>query len=270
MEPILLPNPQRGCGQLKTGGTYLQSGPASTTGSLRRLTWLLDWCITDAPEVQFTVAVPPRAIMQIDPLASILTRSLIPAGGMVGPLPQADDQAHLNQLGRFGLADHVGESFYTPWSFAMELAEHGPSRRVPHDIAKEVAKHLPCPILFFMPLPIVGKEVDAVEWLAGLNLDAADFAFRPTWDDPQWSFLTRAYDGGPRLDTHDGSDHFEVRVLAEADRLGKAAYDAFGIWTEMPFCLSVITKAVYVLGDGEDDLPEHLQDSGVLPGRIEE
>jgi len=259
------------------GGAYLGSDGAPG-GAIKTATWLLDWCLTDAPTAQFTVQVPPRAMMQIDPLASVLTRSLVPPGTMEPII--TDDLNQVCVLGRFGLADHVGESNYTPWSFFQELREQGPSRRVPHAVAKELATHLPCPIIFFMPLPIIGtrQEVDnwltfgnraGIETVAGQRNDNHNFRLAPTWEHPRWTILTRLWDGGPRLETpYYGEDHFEIAVLQAADADEKAARGWAQTWVEMPFAVSVITKARYILRDGEDELPEDLADANITPVRL--
>ena len=290
MNPIaMIPDPERGCGRLKPGGCYLQADRRAG-GALEGAVWLLDWCRTDPPTTQFTVKVPPRAMMSIDPLASLLVRSLIPAGNMAGSLPLADNQEHLNILGRFGLADHVGESFYTPWSFFQELQAHGPSRRVPPAVAREAAEHLPCVVFFFMPVPILGDSIDVDAWITrrGLGLKDRDedgkATVSPTWKNEKWTFLRRDCDGGPlNRDAYYGADHFEVDVLKEADlwaQQTKADRPEFPIacvpgvemppaqWVEMPFALSQFTRAVYVLPAGEEDLPDELQGSGVLPARL--
>jgi len=267
----------RGCGMPVKSGTYLASD-GSSGGSIKTATWLLDWCLTDAPSAQFTVQVPPRAMMQIDPLASVLTRSLVPPGTMEPTV--TDDLAQVGVLGRFGLADHVGESNYTPWSFFQELREQGPSRRVPHAVAAELAKHLPCTIIFFMPLPIIGtrQEVDnwltfgnraGIETVAGQRNDNHNFRLAPTWEHPRWTILTRLWDGGPRLETpYYGEDHFEIAVIAAADFAGSERNAVAQTWVEMPFAVSVITKARYILRDGEDALPEDLADANITPVRL--
>lgn len=271
MKPITVENVQRECGYRKPGSCYLDCDMGAG-GSLMPGVWLLDWCVTDAPETQFTVEVPPRAMVSIDPLASLLTRTLIPAGAMTGAALLPDDLQHLTMLPRFGLADHVGESFYTPWSFFQELRKHGPSRRVPHNVAKEMAKHLPCPAFFFMPLPLLGTEAGVIEWLAGQGRDDADYAFRPTWYNEHWTFLTRLFDGGPLIpDAYHGDDHFMTAILRAHDALAPAERRDFAPqYVEMPFALSVFTRATYILKDGETDLPDELRGSGIVPAVLME
>jgi hypothetical protein len=269
-----VPNSPRKCGsQRDRGCTYLDSA-MSGSGSIQPGVWLLDWCRTDPPTAQFAIDVPPRAMIQIDPLATVLTRSIIPAGGMVGPLPLADDQNHLTILGRFGLLDHVGENNYTPWSFMQELRKLGPSRKVPHDVAAEIAKHLPCPIIFTMPLPILGNEIAVNDWRYASDPTRSPYAYTwtPTWENPHWTLLARQYDGGPEIpDAYYGDDHFEVAVLQHTDGLKPGERRAFGeTWIEMPFAVAVVTRAVYICNDDEECVPEALRGSGVQPAKLTE
>jgi len=256
---LYIKNVKRGCGTRKSGATYLDS-ELTPGGTLEPAVWTLDYCTTDAPAA-FYVEVAPRAMVQIDPLASLLTRELVPVGAM-NLLDVADEFQHLGVLGRFGLADHVG-SEYTPWSFVKELQELGPSRRVPAEIAAEVSKHLPCPVIFTMPLPIIGTQAEASAWLATTDRDAKYYEFTPTWYNERWTFRTREYPGGPHVDAYTGGNHFMVPVLAEADLMKPAERQALGPWSEMPFVLSLFTRAVYICGEGEDDVPENLRGTGV-------
>jgi len=94
---------------------------------------------------------------------------------------------------------------------------------------------------------------------------------QPTWEHPAWGIRVRDYPGGPRRERYDGSDHYLVEVLRAHGRMPEAERrEAFEHTAEQLFTASVITRCVYVLRDGETELPDDLQDSGVLPGTLAE
>lgn len=73
----------------------------------------------------------------------------------------------------------------------------------------------------------------------------------------------------PRLESpYYGEDHFEIAVLQAADADEKAARGWAQTWVEMPFAVSVITKARYILKDGEDQLPKDLVGANITPVRL--
>lgn len=256
---------KRGCGTRKKGGCYLDS-EGMPGGTLARLTWALDSCLEVEP--QFYVNIPARGVHLFDPVASLVLRDVVAPGF---PVDVPGNLQHLLELGRMGLVDHVGEAYYTPWSFAQELAKLGPSRRVPRDVARQIAPRVPVIILFSGRLPLFHDFEAACAFIAEQELapDPAGLVYGATWENPQWKFRVREHFGGPYIERYDGGDHYMTRVLACHDRLRPAEREQmFPLQAELPFCLSVITRATYVLADDEDELPPDLQGTGIQAGRL--
>lgn len=256
---ILNINTPRGCGTLKPGGFYLR-GLYSATGTLHPLTWVLgDGINGDGhPFVQ----VPPLKVMEIDPAASLYfgeLRKMKPAG-MTG-----DDLDEYNVLVRktriAGIADHVGEQFYTAYAFVKELRDMGASRRVAPDFAylvnRLVRKHGAVPILFTHPrIPVFGSKGNveealklSLEYFPEFFSDDVDLWWHRAWLHPDWGMHVR--------NRWQGWGHVMIPILALVDAAWKAKkgsryYEArrtIQSWRyqESWVCATWINRVAYVL-----------------------
>ena len=252
MSVIHLSNVSRGCGKLKKNQCY-GGGLPDSAGTLMP-TWLLGepWyggrrlCADDQE-------IPPRCQVQI---ALYETLSLL----RVTPFA----------LGRkFAIADHVGEKYYSPWSFAVEAQIRGPNRNVGRINAKNWANKVPFVCLFAHPkLPLfVDKEHATLflKWaesteLTRTVLDERDWT--PTWEREGFGFTV--------FDKYWGFDHPSRNVL---EALHKADEQKIEIPLELEpdqekgiYFSSWFT---YVCGTF-DEMPEDLAEAGVSQGIIVE
>lgn len=278
---MAIANNQRGCGFLRPGICYLQ-GEAGDNGTLAPLVWVLGSHVIDGGSNVFP-RVPPRGVSLFDPELTLdreelyeynVGRQLRDARIMGDHRYAGSGKPQLERLSErhpMAIIDHVGESNYTPLSFAAELMRLGPSRAVTASIAKMIAPYLPMRIFFTMRLPFFRTErhreafctthlfqdglvMDDVVLLAQFLSVRDDWSFDPTWSLPQW---------GWRANEDNGSWHYMIPTLAVQQRTGNR-----GMYMhESFFCGSWITNARYVLRDDEDTLPEELVGSMVEPVR---
>lgn len=274
-------NKQRGCGFLRPGMCYLQ-GDGSDVGSLSPLVWVLGSHVIDGGSNVFPV-VPPRGVSLFDPELTldreelyeyIVGRQLRDARSMGDHRYAGSGKPQLERLSErhpMAIIDHVGESNYTPLSFAEELLRLGPSRAVQASVARMIAPYLPMRIFFTMRVPFFRTERHRDEfWDAHMSSDrfeAGDanllarleslgrhWSFDATWSQPEW---------GWSVHDDNGSSHYMIPVLALHQRSGNR-----GMYLhESFFCGSWITSARYVLCDDEDSLPDELVGSMVEPVR---
>lgn len=152
-------NPERGCGTLVAGGFYAQ-GSMSENGVLSPWTWTLgegteggDNLYVALPARQMTIARLPETLQT--------GRLVTPEGDAI---PKEQLLPTLHKLPKFALFDHIGANNYSAFSFAAEAARHGVSRRIPKEIAEQVAKLAPLPIVFSHSIvpTIAAAERDAL------------------------------------------------------------------------------------------------------------
>ncbi len=123
----------RGCGNLVPGGYYLSAVDCfAAAGALQAVTFPFGDGLSDV--VSCAGSVPSRGMLLINPAATFATQFLVRAEA---PPDSSELYTRLtNQVMAEGLVDHVGSRHYTAASFAIELAERMPNRRVHPDLAR--------------------------------------------------------------------------------------------------------------------------------------
>jgi len=249
-------NPVRGCGRRVRGGSYLEVDTVPT-GILGRLSWVLGhhWNQGGSRErVTLFTQVPPRAMMVFNPAATL-------AEGKVVTNPRYDRwtnrevkriaETMMAIVGDIGLLDYVGARYYSPWSFAKEVYEHGPSRRVTRDFLRRISPYLPLPVFFaHRNIPYFPTSARAIEALDVscqlLNVSEARF-MRPTWEIPGW---------GLTANDVSGDNHYMVPVLKAYDEFDSTFEDDPRFhdvkFAETLFAASWFTRGAYVLRDDDD------------------
>lgn len=264
-------NPDRGCGNLREGGCYLQAS-FSERGNLLPVTWTLGEHVYGGRNL--FAEVPPRENVFIDPEMTIDAcdlvlynngQSLRAAGEFV-----ASELPQLQRLGDIALIDHVGMNNYTAWSFAAELMRYGPSRRVPPKLAKQVANLCPIRIFFTADLPYFETEAQRNDFIRACEITLPDdVEYDVTWKYLEWGARLRQDETDESLRAKSGAWHYLIPILKYLDREGD--------WMDLkPFegiyCFSWITEVHYVVPKGQDesDVPEDLIEAGVVPVRAAE
>lgn len=256
-------DPDRGCGNLREGGCYLRGGDFSEDGTLEPWTWALGEHIIGGKNLN--ISAPPRSMTLVRLPETLHKRSL-----WTGLLAGEKLPAPLAHLPAFSLIDHVGSSYYTPWSFYQETEEHGPSRRVPEDFAATIARYTPLPILFTHSwLPVVDKAIR--KQLCAWGEVPAIAHFTPTYLHPDW---------GIRADSaYQGDEHWIINVLRRmamdgdnrAVHLSKIMPPELvndTLISEQAFGISWIVRVLYVAKP--TDTPERLEEllgKGIEPVR---
>lgn len=255
-------NPPRGCGRLKEGGFYAR-GDVGSGGTLRSWSWVLGEHVIGG--FNYAISAPPRSMQLVHFPATLVSGKL-----MTDPV-DLSEFPHLRNLPSVALLDHVGSAFYTPFSFYKECAAHGPSRRIPEDIAKVIAKHCPLPILFTHDwLPIADKVIvePLLQW-AGANPEYK--VYDPTPFDADWGITVR--------ETYNGRDHWAISLMQKMDEVGKGKQRHLSkimsaellndtLIAEQVYGVSWITRCVYIAKDGDtDETLEAMFSLGIEPVR---
>lgn len=251
-------DPERGCGQKKEDSFYLEA-ERREDGTLRAWTWLLPGMGREPIYSTF----PPRSHTIIDLDATLANRSVIVWGT---PAKTGEWLPDVPALG-----DHVGETFYTPWSFYKEIRQYGPSRRVSSvqamTFSELLANYGKVLIAFEAKLPVV-KDRKTAEQLRALacivlDLDEEDYHdINDTWRHAGFSPEFWGYDGGEswlipilRLASTKEEDLFDYDTEAYAtfrEMVSKLE------WANQIYGFSWITTLTYTLGDKKrDDLKEY-------------
>jgi hypothetical protein len=219
------PNPPRKCGGSKQPDSfYLEGGDFDPNGSLHNWAWLLGDGV--GRHISFTKEeLPPRQVVGVNPLMTILFESYVPADGPAIPVP--DDKRLLYErlagaTKQRGIADHVGDSHYSAWDFYLETAEYGPSRRVSKDVAKSLGDLIhefgPLPMMFaHSQIPVFRNDFEFGVAMGQVNavqdpVEWSDRYRRPTWDHESWGTYAR-------YDQWIGSSHVLIPMLAVIDDL---------------------------------------------------
>lgn len=262
----------RGCGNLVPGGYYLSSVDcAIATGELQLVTFPFGDGLTEV--VACGDAVPKRGMLLINPAATFATKSVVrveapPIGGeLYGSLAK--------RVLTEGLVDHVGSRHYTAASFAMELFERMPNRRVHQDVARKLADKLPLPVVFThsqMPWFRGNDEIEqALDYCRQLINGDNTWYIGANWLRDGWGVFEKQ---------DDGRDHFMMPILGIMDRLQrewqqlhaipwwqevKAFFDGLQ-YEEQPFAISWFVRAIRIVDD-EHQMTQGDADAGILAAR---
>lgn len=262
-------NPERGCGQLKEGGCYAR-GDMSPGGALKAWSWVLGEHIINGDNL--TVTVPPRQMQIIKLPETLATRRIVLATDeLTIEFPRYEDDPLAN-LPKLALLDHVGSSYYTPFSFFSEVLREGTSRRIPQHVAKQIAPLCPIPILFSHSwLPLMDKTIveDVIEWSNPSRDLHTTLQYEPTFEQTGW---------GIYRDKGIGKDHWIIPTLEAMNRIADGKSDVHltkifpsiiaenTLITEQIFGISWITRAVYITtGDETPEDITRLYEDGIEP-----
>lgn len=285
------PNPPRLCGT-KRPGFYVEADMGAT-GSLAAITWLLGTHV--AGSTNCLTAIPARAMVAGNLPASLIEGEFVSAdvpylqGLHVQGAQSAEALAKRMAYDKISQAaapvalfDHVGSNNYTPHEFASELAEYGPSRRVPKTLALQVAQAVNAqgalPIVFtHSDLPMFG-DLETRDRAMALAAQAV-YGYDPeavytvaTWHRDGWGMYASHVDRG--------RDHYLVAILGAMARIRRQPSLASGItaqtWqplaealaqvptAEAPFCASWITKVTHVTdGPPAPQVAEEMAQRGI-------
>jgi len=267
------PNPPRRCGGSKQEDAYyLEGGDFIEDGALHAWTWLLGDGLNRYIGLS-KQEVPPRQVVGVNPIMTILFENYIPADGPPLPVPE-DKKALYEQLVLAtktpGVADHVGDQFYSAWNFYLETAQFGPSRRVPKQVAVTLGDLInrfgPLPMMFaHSKIPLFRNEKEMARAMSHVDkLHDIDFGLRymfPTWTHDNWGQYARR-------DHWIGSTHFMIPILGVIDDLKEnwqqykdikewqVARDFFANlrYVKQTFGMGWLCKISYTLpSDGEPD-----------------
>ncbi len=251
---------RRGCGNLVKGGLYAR-GTFGKNGTLEAWTWCLGEGVIGGRNLNLSA---PARQMGLIRLPETLFNRYVSSE----PLPFTTDV--LGRLPAFALLDHIGASFYTPWSFASEVKRLGPSRRVPEAMAATIARHLPMPILFthsWMPVVDSGYQDELMKWAGAVG----SWDISMTHDHPEWGVYA--------ADRNHGEGHWLVPVLTALHRQCEG-YKLIGnlpaelaentLLNEQAFGISWITNVCYIVtGEEDEQTLERLLERGIEPVQIE-
>ena len=267
MNTIYVSNARRGCGVLVPGAVYGISQMVAG-GTLAPWTWLLAQPWEDRLHMIWCDGyIPARTQVEINPKATLLECEIIPFEDNSGWTHQSDVACEVPE---YGVADHVGKCFYTPWEFALECMTLGTSRRLARPVARKLAKQTPFPIFFSH------SDIPLFE-----NFDQAYAVFlraleTQTNGGPQASWCPTWYedDFGLEVSDYNGDKHAMVDVLgylskeAAENKKRKVRYNIIANYEEAVFGASWITDVVQIVGEDEE-VEESLAAAGVQKGVLE-
>jgi hypothetical protein len=262
-----VPNPERGCGQLKDKGFYAR-GDIGVNGLLKTWAWALGEMLIGGRNL--TVSAPARG-MQIINLPMTLAEGRIYQ-------EKTDYKARFSgdplvRVPAMAILDHVGSNHYTPSAFAAETAAFGPSRRIPRDIAKIIASHTPIPIVFthsWMPVVDGNYLTPLMVWAGADEATREWYTYAPTFEGKSWGLYSGDQNGGT---------HWGRGVLQKLHEAGKGKEEflfklmpqelAENVLTvEQIFGISWITRCVYIADGTESDAElGDLWNDGIEPVR---
>lgn len=274
------PNPKRGCGTKDNDACYAEGSEFSADGMLQPWVWLLG----DGINENLYLEVPPRQVIMINPVATITLQSLI---GLEWPYEIPEElqplYERLNQATKsLGIADHVGATAYSAFSFAAEVLDYGPSRRISKDMARELAEIVfnsgPIPMLFtHNRMPVFRHAEDRLnarmlieDCMDKLDWNRHDY-LKPTWLHDNWGMYRNNWVGNehymlPILTGLSIIDHGWKEVKNSKpwqrlkDFLGNADHVRF---MEQPFGMSWLCKITYTLDENGQADPEMLDVPGI-------
>lgn len=258
-------NPKRGCGTKKKGGFYLEGGELDEGGTLYTATYFFGTgLLEDMDTVRgVNIHVPPRQMNIHNIPGTIANAQLEAATSKFVPVDTENWALYQHLKGgrvkRLGIIDHVGSSYYTPWTFSEETRMLGPSRRTTEDFAFTVAGLIqrfgPIPVLFtHSEMPVFETEVDREDALTALMLEPSRKMLQATWF---WG------DFGMYNGMNPGITHYMRHVLRAMNN-GETFDNVTTI--EQPFVASWYTRVTYTLPeDGKvSDKIQQMYDAGLI------
>jgi hypothetical protein len=260
-------NPKRGCGTKKKDAFYLEGGELSRQGELWAGTWFLGSGLFDDLDTArgCNITIPPRQMGVYNLPATIANGQLEIATGKFVPVDQENVNVYnrlrgQKRLKRIGIFDHVGTSHYSPWSFADEIMQLGPSRRVTPEFALFVAALIrrigPVPVLFtHSKMPVFEASEDRDAAIRSLGIDTEILHLDPTWMRVKFGMYS---------DMYNGHRSYLIPVLKEL-ALGTSV--PMGIqFCEQPFVASWYTRVTYTLPDDGmiDDKIQEMYEQGLI------
>lgn len=174
----------RGCGRLRKNKHYMGSQLA-THGTIEPLVWWLGEPWPGGRMIRCNV--PARTPIEINPWATAMSGELWrKEWSYTGKARPTHFQSP------FGLADHVGRTHYTPFEFATEVLERGPSRLITGLNAARWAGSAPFPILFtHSEIPVFRDQAHAEALLVWFSEEQGRAApekldWTPNWEQPEF------------------------------------------------------------------------------------
>ena len=270
------PNPPRGCGR-KRQGFYLESGPGSAWGRLN----LVTMCTGDLKigGENILCEIPPRGVQKFAPIDTFRMGEVC---FDTAHAPTPNNRQDIYEIVRngtkpWGLIDHVGSNRYSPVSFIKELHEYGASRRVPEELAKEVAGLMGMGFVA-IPMFFTHSRIPFLQDGAEFTIisDAATLAYRASgtshlWTDasythPRWGMRVERWNG---VNVSDPALAWYILNLAEAaleseeDSVYAHARPLFENcrYHEQLLCATWIRQVTYATADGK--VPAWTTKSGV-------
>lgn len=267
-------NPHRKCGRKKTDSFYLEADIAGEDeeGTLRPFTWVLG----DGLDKTIPMTIPPRKTIFLNPAATLSELELV----------RIEDGFDINEryyrmlekTRDLGIGDHVGANNYSVWSFANEVIEYGPGRRITPQEAQMYAEilqvHGPFPMLFtHSRMPIFENEEQLeeafhiVDDTIGIPL-WGPLEVTATWDHQDWGQYARQSSGffHPMRLILVVLDAIDKQWKMNKDQPAYIAAKKFFedvSFVEQPFGLSWLTKVTYTLPEDVRETPDIIFD---IPG----
>jgi hypothetical protein len=238
-------NAARGCGS-KKDGFYLGGSGMSPDGTLLPLVWTLGSMVLETePNLLWTV--PERSLIYIDGEQSLDVQGFEWIEHRTGMLnrsngsyagsgkPQLQRLMHTS-TDPLCLLKHMGRSFYTPATKALELVQQGPSERMDEHTVTSLAPYLrQAPLKLFYTSSQVGHfvtEKDRHDFLDyvfneqpderslylqvawSFDYDEGKTQFDPTWSRTDWRWRVT----NPGVFPNNGSEHWWVKLLSYQHR----------------------------------------------------
>ncbi len=241
----------RGCGSRQKGGFYLES-KTDSGGTLNLLTYCFGSHVDSGqvvPASNLLADIPARGVWLGDLAGSFLRGewcflkdAFVPATGDT----VVYEEFQTRFISPVALGDKVSKQYYSCASFIEEAKEHGPSRKIPEAIAKQVVQYLPLPIVFFFDLPLFRSEEQRDALLAACGIEPNGLEFEPLWNNLDYGISVEY--------ANTGQDHFMSHLAGclDADE-AKDFIQAESVQTAvMPGCICWLNQARYMLNEGED------------------
>ena len=295
----------RECGT-KKDGWYIDGGTPSDKGTLLPLVWAVGSMVLELdPNAKW--AAPERGNLvfidgeqSFDPVQTEWMEHRVGMANRASGSYRGSKQLQLERLGHstnnpLCLLKHMGRSYYTPATKALELARLGPSERMEQDMVLTLA-----PILREGPLklfytssqvPFFVKASERDEFMDYLFLEQPDQAhlllqvawsmrydegettFHPTWEMADWSWRMRRTTEG-LVFPNNGSMHWWVKLLSYVHRHQDIDMGQFGIvernalvfGTHLTTARRVVTYETAQEMTGRDTIvPSELDDEALFP-----
>ncbi len=259
-------NPERGCGTKKNDAYYLE-GDVGDDSPL----WAWTWVLGDGLDHVISIAryqIPTRGVVGINPAVTLLKECFVGDRDpiVLGIGEKEGYEYFLTKTKNAGSADHIGHQYYTPMSFAREVMQYGPSRRVPPQTAAFFANIFqrigPFPMFFShsqIPLFAGIRQRDAIYEIVDELLPKTDYQpwLNACWKYDEWGqYAIKNQDAGHKhylvhtLDILDfGARLKSVRREPALNEMWVRLRKMFGNvrFEEQIFGASWMTKVIYTL-----------------------